>query len=197
MNILVKKMKTLRNKRTLRKLQAVAQVKGDLIVNSATSITNPGGINDNVKIGEHCTFFGTIYALFGGHVIIGNNTYVGTKTYLMAKERITIGNDCIIANDVIVCDNNNHPIEPEKRLEMSRCADYLSDEKWTWIYADSAPIVVEDNIWIGRRAMIMKGVTIGKGSIVGAGAVVTHDVPEFTVVAGNPAKVVKNLKNPR
>lgn len=186
-------VKSIRNKRIIKRLQACAKINADIVVNSTTSIRNQCP-KENVEIGAHCTFFGIVQALCGGRVFIGNNTYVGTKSYLMAKDSITIGNACIIANDVIVCDNNNHPIDPNARLEMSSCDDYLSDEKWTWKYADSAPIVIDDNVWIGRRAMIMKGVTIGKGSIIGAGAVVTHDVPPYTVAAGNPAKIVKNLK---
>lgn len=177
----------------LRKLKRNAVIGDRVTVNSVSGIRNQGP-RENVVIESHCVFSGIILALCGGKVTIGNNTYIGTNTYIMAKERVAIGNYCIIANDVIICDNNNHPIEPERRMEMSLCDDFLSDEKWSWKYANSAPIIIEDNTWIGRHAMIMKGVTIGKGSIVGAGAVVTHDVPPYSVAAGNPATVVKRLK---
>ena len=99
----------------------------------------------------------------------------------------------MISNNVIIVDNNNHPIEPKMRLKMTSCKDYLNDELWSWKYAESKPIVIEDNVWIGRDSRIMKGVTIGKGSIVALGAIVTRDVPPYSVVAGNPAKVVKIL----
>lgn len=66
-------------------------------------------------------------------------------------------------------------------------------DPWKWHHAEAAPIVIEDDVWIGEYAAIMKGVTIGKGAIVAAHAVVTKDVPAYTVVAGNPAKVVKDL----
>ena len=79
------------------------------------------------------------------------------------------------------------------RLKMSQCDSFLTDELWSWKYADSLPIVIEDNVWIGRDSRILKGVTVGKGSIVALGAIVTHDVPPYCVVAGNPAKVVKRL----
>jgi acetyltransferase-like isoleucine patch superfamily enzyme len=99
----------------------------------------------------------------------------------------------VIANNVLIVDNNNHPTDPSMRLQMSACDDFLNDELWSWKYADSKPIVIEDNVWIGRDSRIMKGVTIGRGSIVALGAVVTKDVPSYTIVAGNPARVVKNL----
>ncbi|MBR4243334.1 MAG: hypothetical protein IKR98_05525 [Bacteroidaceae bacterium] len=55
------------------------------------------------------------------------------------------------------------------------------------------PVVIEDNVWIGEMACIMPGVTIGRGAIVGANAVVTHDVPPYTLVAGNPARIIKQI----
>lgn len=64
---------------------------------------------------------------------------------------------------------------------------------WRNIYAESAPIIIEDNVWIGERAIILKGVTIGMGAIVATGAIVTKDVPPYSVVAGNPAKIVKDI----
>ena len=66
-------------------------------------------------------------------------------------------------------------------------------DAWKWKYADSAPIVIEDNVWIGEYSAILKGVTIGTGSIVASHAVVTKDVPPYTIVAGNPARVVKEI----
>ena len=62
-------------------------------------------------------------------------------------------------------------------------------------YTDIRPIVIEDDVWIGRRAIIMGGVTIGKGAVIGAGSVVTKDVPPYCVAAGNPAIVRKKLLN--
>jgi acetyltransferase-like isoleucine patch superfamily enzyme len=65
---------------------------------------------------------------------------------------------------------------------------------WNWNeHVDRKPIVIEDNVWIGERSTILKGVTIGRGSVVGCNSVVTHDVPPYCVVAGNPARIVKRL----
>ena len=68
-------------------------------------------------------------------------------------------------------------------------------DPWRWVHADSAPIVIGDSVWIGEYAAILKGVTIGTGAVVASHAVVTKDVPPYTVVAGNPARVVKELEN--
>lgn len=148
----------------------------------------------SIMIGNHGIISCTLYALCGGKIEIGDNIFIGTRTTIQAKEKIKIGNSVIISTGVDIIDNNNHPVEPEMRLKMSACRNYIDDELWTWKYADSKAIIIEDNVWIGKNSVIMKGVTIGKGSIVALGAVVTKNVPPYTIVAGNPAKVVKVLK---
>ena len=96
----------------------------------------------------------------------------------MAAESIVIGDACMIAHGV-----------------------YISDADWHGIYdraepvGNTKPVVLEDNVWIGDSAIICKGVTIGENSIIGAGAVVTKNVPPNSIFAGNPAKLVKNLEN--
>jgi len=157
---------------------------------------NNTGRPENISIGNHCYIGCIITAQHGGKVTIGNNVYIGGSTWLQCKDSITIGNNVIIANNTMLIDNNNHPSSPEMRMKMSQCDDFLSDPLWSWQVADSAPIIVEENVWIGRDARILKGVTIGRGSIVALGAIVTHDVPPYTVVAGNPARVVKKLSKP-
>lgn len=154
------------------------------------------GTPENVTIAENCTIGGSFIALFGGKVSVGKNTYIGPGTSIQAKENITIGQDVIIANNVVLLDNNNHPVSPLERKKMSNCKDHINDELWSWKYAESKPIIIEDNVWIGRDVRILKGVTVGKGSIVALGAIVTRDVPPYSVVAGNPAKVVKTLDPP-
>ena len=107
-------------------------------------------------------------------------------------EAVTIGNDVIIATNVRIFDNNNHPTSPTQREMMSHNDFY--GELWTWKYAEHKPVVIGDNVWIGEFSAILKGVTIGKGSIVASHSVVTKDVPPYVIVAGNPARVVKRLE---
>ena len=90
-------------------------------------------------------------------------------------ENIKIGNQCAIGRNVMIMDFDAHDI-------------YYSDGTKNHI---TKPIVIEDHVWIGAGATILKGVTIGEGAVVGAGAVVTKNVEPHTIVAGNPAKVIK------
>lgn len=95
---------------------------------------------------------------------------------IVSCKSITIGNNVLIGSGAIVADSDFHPIDPDARRLGGP--------------GKSAPIVIEADVFVGARAIILKGVTIGRGSVVGAGAVVTRSVPEFSVVVGNPAKIV-------
>jgi len=171
------------------------------------SLTDPGtvflpgavcrnsGRPENLTIGPHCVIGGQFVCNCGGSIEVEGNAFIQTNTFLWAKERIVIKKNAIISNNVIISDNNNHPTDPDMRLKMSECNDYFNDELWSWKYSESAPITIGENTWIGRDTRILKGVTIGTGSIVAMGSVVTHDVPDYCIVAGNPAKVVKKLRS--
>ena len=111
----------------------------------------------------------------GAKIVIGDNVGISGCT-ISSGESITIGNWVLIGSGAVISDGDAHPIDPEER-----CAGYGGKRK---------PIVIEDDVFIGARAIILKGVTIGRGSVVGAGAVVTKDIPAYSIVVGNPAKVV-------
>lgn len=147
---------------------------------------------ESIKIGNNCAIRGVLYAVKNGSLEIGNNTYIGSNTQIGAIEKVSIGSYVVISNYVRIIDNNNHPTDPLERLAMSKSGFY--NENWEWSNSDHKPIIVEDNVWIGEFVRICKGVRIGKGSIVAASAIVTKDVPDYSIVAGNPARVVKKLK---
>lgn len=131
---------------------------------------------------------------YGGQITIGENCYVGDHSRIWSGERITIGNFVQISHNVNIIDTNAHEIDAIERAE--RYVDLVTNGSWQ----DkgnvlTAPITIGDYAWISLNATILKGVTIGEGAIVGAGAVVTQDVPPYTLVIGNPAKVIKNLKD--
>ncbi len=151
-----------------------------------------GGERENVVIGPDCCLGCTLQTSSNGRISIGSNTYIGNRTLIGAKESVNIGRCVIISDDVIIMDNNNHPVSPEARMEMSLSGSFYGPA-WSWAPAASRPVTIGDNVWIGKRAVVLKGVTIGEGSVVGIGAVVTRDVPPRSVVAGNPARVVKTL----
>jgi acetyltransferase-like isoleucine patch superfamily enzyme len=103
-------------------------------------------------------------------------------TVVCAALDIKIGARCLFGADVMVFDTDFHPHEAHGRR--------YAKPDWPTI---SAPVVIGDDVFVGTRATITKGVRIGNGAIVAAGSVVTHDVPPMTVVAGNPARIIRNL----
>ena len=146
----------------------------------------------DIVIGKRCEIKGQLFSLEGGKILIGNNVFMNYNSFIGSMEAVTIGNDVIIATNVRIFDNNNHPTSPTQREMMSHNDFY--GELWTWKYAEHKPVVIGDNVWIGEFSAILKGVTIGKGSIVASHSVVTKDVPPYVIVAGNPARVVKRLE---
>lgn len=153
---------------------------------------NNTGKRESIKIGDNCEIHGSLVAKESGTITIGYNTTIRFHSQVFAINRIEIGNYVIISNNVTIYDNNNHPVEPERRMEMSKNGFY--GDLWEAKHSQHAPIKICDNVWIGERVSILKGVTIGKGSVVAMGSIVTKDVPEYSIVAGNPAKIVKYLR---
>lgn len=152
-------------------------------------------VNENPKtsihIGDNCDLCCLLYACKGGKIEIGNNTTIRSFSEISSAVSIFIGNCVIVSNHVTIRDNNSHPIDPEIRKEM--CLKGFYGDDWSNSKADKAPIRILDNVWIGERSVILKGVTIGEGSVVACDSVVTHDVPEYVIVAGNPARIVKEI----
>ena len=108
---------------------------------------------------------------YGGRIEIGNNSYIGDRTEIHAGESVKIGNNVNIAWDCNILDRDYHAFNGDSEVVK--------------------PVAIEDHVWIGVRSIILKGVTIGEGAVVAAGSVVTRDVPAGCLVAGNPAKVIK------
>lgn len=177
-----------------RRIMKGAEVSSDLKLTHYSSILNDGD-KSNIIIKENCSLGGTVISLCGGKILISHHCYIGNRTKIGAKESVIIDECAVISDDVTIMDNNNHPTDPDMRMKMSMSGDY-NGELWSWKYAESKPIHIKKNVWIGRNSTILKGVTVGEGAVVAACSVVTKDVPAYSVVAGNPAKVVKYLKSP-
>ena len=156
-----------------------------------------GSSKNDIRIGDHFKISGELISSHGGKIVIGDRCLVGPNCVVGAVNNVFIGSYVMISNNVTIIDNNNHPVNSKDRILMIK-SGYGHDYR-TWKYAVSKPIVIHDNVWIGRNTIINKGVTIGENSIVAAGSVVTKDVPANCIVGGNPAKVVKiNIdKEPR
>ena len=158
----------------------------DLLVKGPFRIRNAG----QIEIGESCIMDSSkekpICLDVGNRATlrIGNGVYLNEGVYITCNIAVTIGNRCLIASDVIILDDDGHPVDWRER-----------HNHWPKNPEDrlGAPLVIEDNVWIGTRAIILKGVHIGTGAVIGAGAVVTRDVPPATLVAGVPARVIRSL----
>ena len=114
--------------------------------------------------------------------VVGRGVFIGHDSAFMLARSIMIGDFCLIGGGVRIQDNDGHPLDGDLRKKHEK----ISEES-------IAPVVLGENVWIGARATILKGVTIGDNAVVGTGSVVTKDVPANTVVAGNPARVIKSI----
>jgi acetyltransferase-like isoleucine patch superfamily enzyme len=139
-------------------------------------------IGDNVLVDGKCSF--TFAARFTQNptLVIGSGTGIGHGCTLTIAKRITIGRNCRIAPGVWMFDSAGHPSDPQARLDNLAPSD-----------SEVKPIEIGNNVWIGGRAVIFPGITVGEGSVVSACAVVTTDVPPYSIVAGNPARRIGTL----
>jgi len=122
-------------------------------------------------------------------VRIGDRSYLGAST-LVCRERIEIGDDVLVSWGATIVDHDSHAVAWHER--SADVTDWLHGRK-NWSHVRIAPVRIGHRAWIGFNAIILRGVTIGDEAIVAAGAVVTKDVPPRSVVAGNPARVVRSL----
>jgi len=147
-----------------RQTKIVIQQGAKLILNENTIITS--GVY--LAVGNGATFR------------LGCGSYLAHDANFNCRSGITIGKGCLVGQQVMMMDYDGHPIFYPDRLRL--------DET---LGGASASIEIEDDVWIGHRAIILKGVHIGQGSIIGAGACVTQSIPRNSLVGGNPAKVLK------
>ena len=119
--------------------------------------------------------FPPFYTDFGLNINIGKNVFINEGCCFQDQGGITIGDGCLIGQQVVLA-TLNHSLDPARRADML-----------------PAPITLGKNVWVGAHATILAGVTVGDGSVIAAGAVVTKDVPAGCVAGGVPAKIIKRL----
>jgi maltose O-acetyltransferase len=111
-------------------------------------------------------------------ISVGPGTYFSNNVQVISEKSIKIGAKCLIGDAVLIFDSDFHNLTPEHRHD-GHCL--------------TSDVVIEDNVFIGSRVIILKGVTIGKDSVIGAGSVVVRSIPAGVIAAGNPAKVLRKL----
>jgi acetyltransferase-like isoleucine patch superfamily enzyme len=159
-----------------------------------------------VSVGNDCIAYYRVKISAWGHgrISVGNCCSFGSRTRIDCREAITIGNHVLVSWEVLMADFEPHSTDPEQRAREMEYSHHITWPRFGSCAVpagfnpagntfSSRPIIIEDKVWIGARAIIHKGVRIGYGSIVGSGSVVTHDVPPYSIVAGNPAQVVKQI----
>lgn len=158
-----------------------------------SKVDNMGKIPLNIIIGKGTYIRGELTTfIYGGKIIIGEHCYIGHNSIIRSGEYISIGNNVLISHNVNITDTNAHEID-----HLERASSYVNlineghaKNKGSII---TSPIYIEDYVWISFNVSILKGVRIGRGSIISANTLVLHDIPPFSLVGGNPGKILKHL----
>ena len=132
-------------------------------------ILNKSGKNINIEKG----------ACFSSEISLGDNSGIGVNAQIASH--VFIGNDVMMGPDCMMYTANH-------------CMDRTDIPMWKQKFTDPKPIVIEDDVWIGSRVIILPGVHVGKGSVIGAGSIVTKNIEPYSVVGGNPAKLIRKRK---
>jgi acetyltransferase-like isoleucine patch superfamily enzyme len=147
-----------------------------------------------LRIGDHCTMDGVHFALGEqGEVEIGDYCYF-TNAVLLCEANLRIGRYVVIGWNATIVDTDFHPIAPAERIaDALACSPLGRAQSLSRPPIAKLPVVIEDDVWIGPNATILKGVRVGTGAFIDAGAVVTRDVPPRCRVIGNPAQIITEL----
>lgn len=138
---------------------------------------------DNVRMSGISTFCGRVGSLTTPTLTIGDNVDVGWQNAFSIGRNITLEDNVRLAGRVFLAGFPGHPVNCERRAKGE------SDDE-----SQVGDIIIKRGAWLGTGVTVLAGVTIGEGSIIGAGSVVTKSIPAFTIAAGNPAKIVKHIK---
>jgi carbonic anhydrase/acetyltransferase-like protein (isoleucine patch superfamily) len=141
-------------------------------------------IGDDVLVGSKNTWIVGFKVSTDPRLVIGNRVSINYDIMISVAKCVSIGDDTMIAATVQIYDNPSHPLAPSRRLRRESFA-----------IEDASPVIIGRNVWIGTSAIILSGVTIGDNSVVAAGSIVTKSVPPNTLVAGNPARIIKTLED--
>jgi galactoside O-acetyltransferase len=154
-----------------------------------------------VEIGEGSHVFASFSLLRSASAVrIGARCQIGNVSFVCAQE-IVIGDDVLMAWGITVIDSDNHSIHwRHRQYDVERCRrDYITTNgadiarSHDWSKVDIAPVRIGDKAWVGFNVIVLKGVTIGEGAVIGAGSVVTKDIPPWHMAAGNPCQVKRRL----
>jgi galactoside O-acetyltransferase len=180
---LLKKILSIYNKRKINSLG----INSDLYC-----LIEKRNFESQINIGNNCLINGRLVTeTTESKINIKNNVFIGGRTILDCKNEIEIFDNVLISYECILADHDSHSSSSYERVDdLQKFKSNFMD----WNLVPSRKITIKKNAWICTRSIILKGVTVGEGSIVASGSVVTKDVPDYTLVAGNPAVEKKKLK---
>ena len=159
-----------------------------------SKVENLAGDPQLISVGAGSVLSGRLLIFpHDGKISIGRDCYLGENSRIWSAASIEIGDRVLISHNVNIHDTNAHSIDPQIRYRHFVETMTTGFPRENTVDIVSSPIVIGDDVWIGFNSIILKGVKIGRGVIVAAGSVVTKDIPEFSIVAGNPAKIVKDI----
>lgn len=144
-------------------------------------------LGNNVKIGQRCIIECWTNYPAGANfkmtprLLIGDNSALGDESHISCARELIIGNNVLMGRKIFITDNN-HGSSDRKNLDIPPFSRQL---------VSNGPVIIEDNVWVGEKVSILPNVHIGRGAIVAANAVVTKDVPPYSIVGGCPAKIIK------
>lgn len=199
--ILISILKRLKHKRHMRAITPYVDLSDDSFYGDGfyVDLRNPQAGKKYLSVGHHCVLEGNyIFETQLGSISIGDRVHIGGSTFI-SRISIVIEDDVTIAWDCLFYDHNSHSTKWSERKNDTEQeykdiqAGLNSIANKNWDVVKSAPIHICSKAWIGVGCKILKGVTIGEGAIVAAGSVVTKDVEPWTVVGGNPAKIIKSV----
>ena len=172
--------------------RATCRLHAGAVLASSARIRNICGDTDKIQVGMHSHIRGELLTFaHGGRIEIGAWCYVGEGTRIWSAASIMIGDRVLISHSANVFDSLTHPLAASARHQQVK--QILKVGHPRAISLDENPVRICNDAWVGANAMVLRGVTVGEGGIVAAGAVVTRDVPPYSIVAGNPAEVVREL----
>jgi acetyltransferase-like isoleucine patch superfamily enzyme len=177
-------------KRMLRRATCVLGVGSRL--GWSASIYNGSADSQTISVGTNSIIKGELLVFpHAGRIAIGDWCYVGEGARIWSAESIEIGNRVMLSHNVNILDSLTHPFSAKLRHRHFRRIATVGHPKS--VDLGERPIRICDDAWIATGATVLRGVTVGRGAIIGAGAVVTKDVEPWTVVGGNPARVIRHL----
>lgn len=148
---------------------------------------------DQIFVGDHCVIRGELLVnQYGGSIRIGSYASVGESSRIWSSESIRIGDRVHISHNVNIMDGNTHSLDPEERnreyVEILEKGNIRQKG-----HIATAPVVIEDDVWISFNVTVLKGVTIGRGAVIAANSLVIKDVEPYTLTGGSPAKTIRAL----